>query len=154
MCICTKNISLVLTKQEEMMQRDNLYVAETPKPNSQFVKDFSETVRKYSFTVHNESTMEMSHTFGKHGAEVAEGFDLHMIQICKPEKAAKSLNANPERAVLMPKFVMTFTKNGKTQIRFMHYSEVNIRSIVDDEQFPASLAETYSKIIAMIEEAK
>ena len=136
------------------MQTDNLYVAETPKPPSQFVKDLSETVRKYGFTVHNESTMEMSHTFGKHGAEVAEGFDLHMIQICKPEKAAKSLSANPERAVLMPKFIMTFTKNGKTQIRFMHYSEADIRSIVDDEQFPASLAATYSNIIAMIEEAK
>ena len=98
--------------------------------------------------------MEMSHTFGNHGAEVAEDFDLHMIQICKPEKAAKSLSANPERAVLMPKFIMTFTENDKTQIRFMHYSEDNIRSIVNDEQFPASLAETYAKIISMIEEAK
>jgi len=136
------------------MQTNNLYAAETSKSNSQFVKDLSETVRKNGFIVHNESTMEMSHTFGHHGAEVAEDFDLHMIQICKPEKAAKSLGANPERAVLMPKFIMTFTKNGKTQIRFMHYSEASIRSIVDDEQFPASLAETYTKIIAMIEEAK
>ena len=136
------------------MQTDNLYASETAKTNTQFVKDLSETVRKYGFIVHNESTMEMSHTFGRHGAEVAEDFDLHMIQICKPEKAAKSLGANPERAVLMPKFIMTFTKNDKTQIRFLHYSEDNIKSIVDDEQFPPSLAETYSKIISMIEEAK
>ncbi len=136
------------------MQPDNLYVSETSKNNDQFVKDLSETVNKYGFIVHNETTMEMSHTFGKHGAEVAEDFDLHMIQICKPGKAAKSLSANPERAVLMPKFIMTFTENDKTQIRFMHYSEENIRSIVDDDQFPASLAETYAKIISMIEEAK
>ncbi len=136
------------------MQSDNLYATETEKNNSQFVKDLSATVSKYGFIIHNESTMEMSHTFGNHGAEVAEDFDLHMIQICKPEKAAKSLSANPERAVLMPKFIMTFTENDKTQIRFMHYSEDNIRSIVDDEQFPGSLAETYAKIISMIEEAK
>ncbi len=136
------------------MQSDNLYATETSKENNQFVKDLSNTVNKYGFIVHNESTMEMSHTLGNHGAEVAEDFDLHMIQICKPEKAAKSLSANPERAVPMPKFIMTFTKNDKTQIRFMHYSEDNIRSIVDDDQFPASLAETYTKIISMIEEAK
>jgi len=136
------------------MQSDSLYVGETTKNNSQFVKDLAETVKKYGFIIHNESTMEMSHTFGKHGAKVAEDFDLHMIQICKPDKAAKSLGANPERAVLMPKFIMTFTKNGKTQIRFMHYSEDSIRNMVNDEQFPASLAETYTRIIAMIEEAK
>jgi uncharacterized protein (DUF302 family) len=136
------------------MRSDSLYVSETTKTNSQFVKDLSETVKKYGFIVHNESTMEMSHTFGRHGAEVAEDFDLHMIQICKPDKAAKSLSANPERAVLMPKFIMTFTKNGKTQIRFMHYSADSIRNMVNDEQFPASLAQTYARIIAMIEEAK
>jgi len=136
------------------MQSDSLYVAETTKNNGQFVKDLAETVKKYGFIIHNESTMEMSHTFGRHGAKVAEDFDLHMIQICKPDKAAKSLGANPERAVLMPKFIMTFTKNGKTQIRFMHYSEDSIRNLVNDEQFPASLAETYARIIAMIEEAK
>ena len=136
------------------MRPDNLYATETAKDNIQFVQDLSKTVTKYGFIVHNENTMEMSQTFGKHGAEVAEDFDLHMIQICKPEKAAKSLSANPERAVLMPKFIMTFTRDNKTQVRFMHYNEENIRTIVDDEQFPASLTETYSKIISMIEEAK
>lgn len=136
------------------MGPDKIYISETTKSNSQFVQDLSGVFAKYGFIVHNENTMEMAHTFGKHGAAVAEDFDLHMIQICKPEKAAKSLSANPERAVLMPKFIMTFTKNSKTQIRFLHFSEENIRRIVDDEQFPASLSETYTKIISMIEEAK
>lgn len=139
---------------EETMLSENLYTTETSKTNNQFVRDLSKTVSKYGFIIHNENTMEMSQTFGNHGAKVAEDFDLHMIQICKPEKAAKSLSANPERAVLMPKFIMTFTQNNKTQIRFMHHSEDNIKSIVDDEQFPASLSETYAKIISMIEEAK
>ncbi len=136
------------------MQRSNLYVTETDKSNSQFVKDLGKVVSKYGFIIHNEEKMEMANTFGAHGAEVAGGFDLHMIQICKPEKAAKSLASNPERAVLMPKFIMTFTKEGKTQIRFLKFSAENIRSVVEDDLFPGSLAETYDKIVEMIEEAK
>jgi uncharacterized protein (DUF302 family) len=136
------------------MKRDNLYATETTKNNVQFVKDLGGVVKKYGFIIHNEDKMEMAHSFGAHGAEVAEDFDLHMIQICKPEKAAKSLSANPERAILMPKFIMTFTQNGKTQIRFLSYSEDNIKAVVDDDQFPGSLAETYNKIIEMIGEAK
>ena len=45
----------------------------------------------------------------------------HMIQICKPEKAAKSLAANPERAVLMPKFVMAFSNGGTTQLPVLQH---------------------------------
>ena len=136
------------------MQRDNLYMTETEKSNKDFVKSLSDVAKKYGFIVHNEEKMDMAHSFGTHGVEVAEGFDLHMIQVCKPEKAAKSLSMNPERAVLMPKFIMTFTKDGKTQIRFLRFSEDNIRSVVDDDMFPGSLAETYQKIVKMIEEAK
>ena len=135
------------------MNRDNLFATETTKSNRQFVEDLGKVVKKNGFIIHNENTMEMAHSFGKHGAAVAEGFDLPMIQICKPEKAARSLSANPERAVLMPKFIMTFTANGKTQVRFLSYSAENIKAVVDDEQFPASLAETYQKIVSMIQEA-
>ena len=136
------------------MKRDNLFATETGKNIQQFVADLGQAAQKYGFIIHNEDKMEMARSFGAHGVEVAEGFDLHMIQVCKPEKAAKSLSMNPERAILMPKFIMTFTRDGKTQIRFLRYSEDNIRSVVDDEVFPASLAETYDKIVAMIEEAK
>ena len=72
-----------------------------------FVRDLVEIVTKNGFIVHNENSMEMSHSFGMHGVEVSKDFDLHTIQICKPEKAAGSLQANPERAVLMPKFIIT-----------------------------------------------
>jgi uncharacterized protein (DUF302 family) len=142
------------SKENKIMQRDNLFATETGKSNSLFVKDLGAVVKKHGFIIHNEEKMEMVHSFGKHGAEVAEDFDLHMIQICKPDKAAKSLSANPERAVLMPKFIMTFTQNGRTQIRFLRYSAENIMAVVDDEHFPASLEETYEKIVQMIEEAK
>lgn len=136
------------------MQCGNLYVTETSKPVNQFVRDLGSAAKKRGFIIHNEDKMEMAHSFGKHGVKVAQGFDLHMIQICKPEKAAKSLVRNPERAILMPKFVMTFTKNGNTQIRFLSYSKEMIRSLIDDPEFPDSLEETYKNIIEMIEEAK
>ena len=136
------------------MQKDNVYGTETEKSNKAFVEDLGRIARKKGFTIHNEEKMEMAHAFGIHGIKVAEDFDLHMIQLCKPEKAAKSLAANPERAILMPKFIMTFSKNGKTQIRFLKFSEENIRNVVDDDLFPASLQETYGAIISMIEEAK
>lgn len=136
------------------MQKDQVYTATSGKSASEFAKSLSEVAKKNGFVIHNESTMDMAHSFGQHGAEVAEDFDLHMMQICKPEKAAKSLSGNPERAILMPKFIMTFSKEGKTQIRFLSYSEENIRAVVVDDIFPASLAGTYKKIHEMIDEAK
>jgi uncharacterized protein (DUF302 family) len=97
--------------------------------------------------------MEMAHTFGTHGVEVAQGFDLHMIQICKPEKAAASLQENPERAALMPKFIMTFSRDGRTQVRLLCYNRPMIEAMVGDGAFADSLAESYQTIMAMIDEA-
>ncbi len=136
------------------MNCGNLYKIETSKSIKQFIEDLNIAAKKRGFIIHNEDKMEMAHSFGKHGVEVAEGFDLHMIQICKPEKAAKSLDKNPERAILMPKFIMTFSRNNVTQIRFLSYSKDMIANLVDDPEFPDSLEETYKNIIAMIEDAK
>ena len=131
-----------------------IYRSETVKSVNKFVYDFTEISEARGFLIHNEDNMEMAYTFGRHGVEVAEGFDLHMIQVCKPEKAAMSLNKNPERAVLMPKFIMAFSHNGRTQIRFLHYSQETIRAMIDDTEFPASLCESFAQIISLIEEAR
>jgi uncharacterized protein (DUF302 family) len=131
-----------------------IYRSETDKPVEQFVSALFREAKDRGFLIHNEDKMEMAHTFGQHGVEVAEGFDLHMIQICKPQKAAMSLSKNPERAVLMPKFIMTFSHGNSTQIRFQHYSRETVASLVDDEEFPESLLKSYAEILAMIEAAK
>jgi uncharacterized protein (DUF302 family) len=132
----------------------DIYCAATEKPVTQFVADLATAAARRGFFIHNESKMDMAHTFGRHGVEVADGFDLHMIQICKPSKAGQSLSINPERAVLMPKFVMTFTLEGKTQIRFLRYSRELVAGLIDDEEFPDSLAASFQDIVVMIEEAK
>jgi uncharacterized protein (DUF302 family) len=136
------------------MKKDQVFAAQTEKSPADYARSLGAVLQKNGFIINNESTMDMAQAFQAHGAEVAPGFDLHMIQICKPDKAAKSLSANPERAILMPKFVMVFSREGKTHVRFLRYSAEDIRGVVEDEVFPGSLAETYTKIKSMIEEAK
>ena len=135
------------------MQWAELYQKETEKPLAQFVRDLKSAGVVRGFIIHNESGMEMAHTFGAHGLEVALGFDLHMIQICKPEKAAASLQANPERAILMPKFVMAFTREGRTQVRFLLYNRPMIEALTGEAAFADSLAESYAAIKGMIDVA-
>ena len=133
---------------------DHLYCTETAKSSPEFARDFKGVVEKYGFIVGNEPAMNMAKTFSDHGGEVGPDFDLQMIQVCKPDKASKSLTANPERSILMPKFVMAFGKDETTQIRFFYYNAETIAQMVDDEIFPESLAQTYEKMISMIDEAK
>ncbi|MEN8257447.1 MAG: DUF302 domain-containing protein [Thermodesulfobacteriota bacterium] len=136
------------------MDRNDLYSTETSKTAAEFAKDFEAVCQKYDFTVNNSDSMDMARTFSAHGAPVGDDFDLHMIQVCKPSKASKSLSGNPERSILMPKFVMAFSKGGKTQLRYMSYSTADIKAMVDDDVFPGALAETFAKIRSMIDEAK
>ncbi len=131
-----------------------IYNTESEKAVTRFVADLASAAARRGFFIHNESKMDMAHTFGRHGVEVAEGFDLHMIQVCKPQKAGKSLAKNPERAVLMPKFIVVFSNNGKTQIRFLKYSREMVASLVNDLEFPVSLTESFEDMVEMIEEAK
>jgi uncharacterized protein (DUF302 family) len=138
-----------------MNRNENLYQAESNKGVAQFAADFKAVCEKYAFVINNDTTMNMQTTFRAHGGEVSDEFDLHMMQVCKPTKADKSLTANPERSVLMPKFVMAFSKDGKTQIRYLSYSSADIAEMVPgDAKFPESLAETFAKIKSMIDEAK
>ena len=138
-----------------MNRNDDLYCTESSKGVSQFVSDFTDTVKKYDFVVNNFESMDMKKTFREHGGEVPDDFDLHMMQICKPTKADQSLTMNPERAILMPKFVMVFSKDGKTQIRYLSYSIADIEVLVlDDPKFPENVSQTFVKIRSMIDEAK
>ncbi len=131
----------------------HIYKNKTSKSSPTFARDFAEVAEKNGYLIANVPHMNMAETFRAHGALVQDGFDLHMIQLCKPDKASVSLQFNPERSVLMPKFVMAFGDGEHTQIRFHHYSQENIAALVNCEKFPQSLAATYSQIISMIEEA-
>jgi uncharacterized protein (DUF302 family) len=131
----------------------SVYRAETDKSIEQFVADFIDLVKSKGFTIHNDGKMAMKDIFSAHGQEVADDFDLHMIQLCKPEKAAKSLSSNPERSVLMPKFIMVFSQDGKTQVRMLRYGGDLISELVEDADFPASLEETFTNLTKFIDAA-
>lgn len=131
----------------------NIYSAESDKSTELFVDDFIKQVCKKGFTVHNESKMAMKDIFIAHEQEVADDFDLHMMQICKPEKAAKSLNVSLERAVLMPKFVIAFSRNGKTQVRMLKYGQDLVTDLIGDEAFSISMQETFKTLCGVIDES-
>jgi uncharacterized protein (DUF302 family) len=149
-----ENIYIVtFTEEKSMNRKDDLYIAQSEKSVAQFVADFAEIVKKNEFVVNNYDTMDMKSTFREHGGEVPDEFDLHMMQVCKPTKADKSLTMNPERAILMPKFVMVFSKEGKTQIRYLSYSYADIEDLVpNDPKFPENVSQTFVKIRSMIDE--
>lgn len=130
-----------------------LFRGETDKAIWQFVADLKEAGLRYGLLIHNEDHMEMAHTFGSHGVLVGEGFDLHMIQVCKPEKAASSLQKNPERAALMPKFITVFSATGRTQVRFLRLSPEMIEELVHDGEFATSVGSTYDEIERVIQES-
>lgn len=138
-----------------MNANQTLYAVESEKTVGHFVEDFAEILDANDFVINNKATMHMKETLTAHGGEVPEDFDLHMIQVCKPTKADKSLTANPERAILMPKFVHVFSKDNKTQVRYLSYDQEYIAQLVPgDSKFPASLNQTFTKIRSMIDEAR
>ncbi len=138
-----------------MDRAKDLYAAQSVKSVKRFAEDFKKVVEKYGFVIHNSGTMDMAKTFNEEGAPVPDDFDLHMIHVCKPEKSSVSLVTNPERSIFMPKFVMAFTKNAITEIRYLSYGQEDIMElVVEDEALPDSLTQTFVKIRSMIDEAK
>ncbi|MFW6005153.1 MAG: DUF302 domain-containing protein [Desulfonatronovibrionaceae bacterium] len=131
-----------------------IYAAETDKKMDDFLDALRKEAEKAGFVMHNEENMYMADTLGRHGVELPDDFDLHMIQICKPKKAGPSLHSNPERATLMPKFVNTFTRDGKVQIRMLIYGTEMVKELVNDADFPESLSTSYKALMDIIERAR
>ena len=58
------------------MQKEQVYAAQSTKSPKEFAAALGQVVTKNGFIIHNEGTMDMANSFAKHGAEVADGFDL------------------------------------------------------------------------------
>ncbi|MBE0596838.1 MAG: DUF302 domain-containing protein [Desulfuromonadales bacterium] len=132
----------------------DIYSTETIKPLSQFLTDFARAAARFGFFIQNETKMDVGRMCWQNGTKMPEEFDLHMIQVCKPAKVGKTLLENPERAVLVPKFVIAFTKDQKTQIRLLRYSREFVASLFDDLEFSDSLANSFNDIVCIIQEAE
>lgn len=79
--------------------------------------------------------MEMVRHFGYHGVDLAGDADLHMVQVCAPKRSALSIQANIERAVLLPRFIVVFRAGDKTQVRLLRLGQELIGEIVDDAEY-------------------
>ncbi|MDD2308538.1 MAG: DUF302 domain-containing protein [Desulfuromonadaceae bacterium] len=130
-----------------------LVCRETDKSVEEVIAALQTICSETGFIIHNEDKMEMANTFGSHGVEVAKDFDLHMVQICNPEKAAPSLQKNHERAALIPKFVTIFSQNGKTQVRLLRLEPALIEELIQDKDFAESSSKNYDAIIAQVDKA-
>jgi hypothetical protein len=131
----------------------NVYKNKTKKPLPQFVQDLQRAAKNRGFKISNSDKMNMADVFNAHAIDVPEGFDVHMMQLSKPEKASNCMFTNPERAILIPKFIIAFSANDNTQVRFLHYSEKTILNVVNDVDFPKSIIAGSHEIIAAIEDA-
>lgn len=131
----------------------DVFHAETDKSIADFIKDLGKSMAMYGFMIHNDDKTEMVHHFGHHGVELAEGFDLRMVQVCAPKKSAQSLVENLERAVLLPKFIVVFSKNNKTQVRMLRIYRELVAELVDDAEFPEMHEAVCDSLITAIEKA-
>ncbi|PLX88701.1 MAG: DUF302 domain-containing protein [Desulfuromonas sp.] len=135
------------------MTQSEIYQAQSAKSLKSYLQDVSRLAESRGFLIHNAERMDMRQMFVEHGHPVPDDFDLHMIQLCKPEKASKSLSKNPDRAPLMPKFIMIFSKEGKTMIRLLTYGTDFVSGLLDDDEFPESLVQSFDALKTVIDEA-
>lgn len=135
------------------LMSSRVFRSETDKSIAVFISDLGKSMALRGFIIYNEDKMEMVHHFGHHGVELAEGFDLNMVQVCSPKKSALSMMENLERAVLLPKFIIVFSKAGKTQIRMLLLGQELVADLVDDEKFQALETDDYNNLLLAIEEA-
>ena len=131
----------------------DVFHVETEKSIAAFIKDLGKAMAMQGFMIHNDDRMEMVHHFGHHGVELAKGFDLHMVQICAPKKSAQSLMENLERAVLLPKYIVVFSKDNKTQVRMLRIFKDLVAELVDDAEFPVLHEAVCDSLISAIEDA-
>ncbi len=131
----------------------DVFHAETGKGIVDFIGALGKAMAMQGFIIHNEEKMEMVHHFGHQGVALADGFDLHMVQVCAPKKAAQSLSENLERAVLLPQFIIVFSKNNKTQVRMLRFDREQVAELVDDAEFPETHGAVCENLISAIKAA-
>ncbi len=128
----------------------DIFCATTDKSIEQFIDSFEQLASPQGFLIHNRDKMNMAETFSRHGETVPTDFDIHMVQVCSPAKASKSMVANPERAALIPKFITVFTRDGKTQVRMLRFNSKLVADLLDDEKFSVTLPQSFDSITKLI----
>jgi uncharacterized protein (DUF302 family) len=140
-------------RKDITMALGNILSYETEKPIAKFVADLEKSMNKRGFIIHNKNHMALKETYDTHEIDMPEGFDLHMLQLCKPEKSSEMLKKNLERVSFLPKFINVWTGDEKTQVRMLQYDGQEVAHLLNDEKYGNAMAKSFASIAGFIEEA-
>jgi hypothetical protein len=112
-----------------------IYRNSSEKPLDVFLADFTKEIEAEGFSIHHLDKSYLVKFYRDLGVQMPENYNHVMLQICKPENSGKALPANPERSVFVQKFFFIYSKNNKTEIRFLGYSAKLIGDLLGHNEF-------------------
>ncbi len=139
-----------------------IYRNSTEKPFDIFLEDLSKGFEAAGFSIQHRDKSDLIAFYQGEGIDLPDNYRHIMLQICKPQNSGKSLPANPERSVFVQKFVFVYNKGGKTEIRFLNYSENLIGELLghnefergpSDDMFAEGMQKTFANMESIIQEA-
>jgi len=123
---------------------------------SDLINDIKFKAKDFDFIV--RYVFDMAEDFRSHGVVVSADFEYYSVMICNPEKAYKSILANPVRgAVLLPPKQIVVYKNtgGQTIMAYTAPGKDELSRIIpDDKDLQNALSKTGNKILEFIETVK
>lgn len=113
----------------------SIYRNSTNKPVDVFVADLTTEIEKRGFGFYHADKSDLASFYRDQGIGWPASYQHVMLQLCKPENSGKTLQANPERIVFVQKFFFIYNKDGKTEIRFLTYSNQLMAELLGHNTF-------------------
>lgn len=123
------------------MDQVSIYRNSTAKPLTDFVSDLTKEIEKRGFGFYHLDKSDLGEFYRSHGVDWPQSYQHCVLQLCKPENSGMALQVNPERSVLVQKFYFIFNKGGKTEVRFLRYSEELIANLLGHQEFETGFSD-------------
>ncbi len=140
----------------------SIYRNNTEKPFETFLQDLSDKIEGAGFSIQHRDKSDLIAFYQGEGVTIPGNYRHIMLQICKPQNSGKSLPSNPERSVFVQKFIFIYNQGGKTEIRFLNYSENLIGELLghnefeqgpSDDMFAEGMHKTFTNMEKIIQSA-
>lgn len=144
------------------MESVSVYRNCTKKPLDDFVADLSTEIEKRGFGFYHLEKSDLGDFYRSQGVDWPKDYEHRVLQLCKPENSGKALQVNPERSMLVQKFFFIFSRDGKTEIRFLRYSQQLMADLLghneyeqgfSDDVFAERMAGIFSAMQSSVEAA-
>lgn len=117
------------------MDNVSIYRNSSEKPLDQFVSDLTAEIEKRGFIFAHTDKSDLAEFYRGHGIDWPENNQHVMLQMCKPENSGKAMQLNPERSLLIPKFFFIYNRGGKTEVRFLRYSQQLMAELLGHNEY-------------------